>query len=426
MIKIKNIRLESFRGFSDVSIEFRNQLTCIAGINGAGKTTILDALASNLSWIREMIMPVHHNGEYVKAEDKKKGSAFSAKIETDVEVNGVTKQIAVGFDSFPGMTIKFADQPEMQALYAEVEKYYSSNNLKENLPVIAYYPINRSDLEVDVSVESEKDLSDKYEIYLNCLNSITHYKDFFRWFRDREDRENAEMVARFKKKQSELGYEDIQLNSVRNAIKKLLPLFSEMTVDRKLMTVLVNKNEETLDFSKLSDGEKGIITLFGDIARRLSIANENLDNPLCGNGIILIDEIELHLHPSWQRKVCKALKETFPNCQFIITTHSPQVLGELKTEEIWLLNDFNVYRPDSSYGLTSNEILDEIMDVIDDDTSLSRDSEIAKKLNEVSTLVELEEFNAAKKVIEEIEKITGGEIHETVKYKTVIEMIGED
>lgn len=134
----------------------------------------------------------------------------------------------------------------------------------------------------------------------------------------------------------------------------------------------------------------------------------------------------MHLHPSWQRKVCKALKETFPNCQFIITTHSPQVLGELKTEEIWLLNDFNVYRPDSSYGLTSNEILDEIMDVIDDDTSLSRDSEIAKKLNEVSTLVELEEFNAAKKVIEEIEKITGGEIHETVKYKTVIEMIGED
>ena len=186
------------------------------------------------------------------------------------------------------------------------------------------------------------------------------------------------------------------------------------------------KDRVELLFSNISDGEKSITLLLADIARRLAIANPNLDNPLEGTGIVLIDEIEMHLHPSWQRKVCKALKETFPNCQFIITTHSPQVLGELKTEEIWLLNDFNVYRPDSSYGLTSNEILDEIMDVIDDDTSLSRDSEIAKKLNEVSTLVELEKFNAAKKVIEEIEKITGGEIHEIVKYKTVIEMIGED
>jgi predicted ATP-binding protein involved in virulence len=222
------------------------------------------------------------------------------------------------------------------------------------------------------------------------------------------------------------AYEDHALKAVRKSISALLPNVSQMTVDRKKLVLFINKGDSVLDFSTLSDGEKGIITLFGDIARRLAIANETLENPLEGNGIILIDEIELHLHPSWQRKVCKALKETFPNCQFIITTHSPQVLGELKTEEIWLLNDFNVYRPDSSYGLTSNEILDEIMDVIDDDTSLSRDSEIAKKLNEVSTLVELEKFNAAKKVIEEIEKITGGEIHETVKYKTVIEMIGED
>lgn len=425
MIKLNKLHLQNYRGFSDVKIDFNDRFTCIAGINGAGKTTILSAISSNLSWIKEMLLPVHHNGEFVKAEDKKKDAIYPVKIESDVDVNGIVKQIVVGYDSAPGMTINFADQPELRALYSEIQKNYTPNNLKENLPIIAYYPINRSDLEMDVSVESEKDLSDKYEAYSNCLNSVIHYKDFFRWFRDREDRENAEMVSRFKKREK-TTYEDIELKAVRNSIKSLLPDFGEMTVDRKKLTVTVNKKDIELNFSKLSDGEKNIITLFGDIARRLAILNENLENPLTGNGIILIDEIELHLHPSWQRKVCRALKETFPNCQFIITTHSPQVLGELKTDEIWLLNDFNVYRPSSSYGLSSNEVLDEIMDVIDEDNSLSRDGEIAKKISEVSVLVELEKYDEAKKLIEQIESIAGGELHDTVKYKTVIDMMGED
>lgn len=425
MIKLKNIHLENFRGFSDVKIDLNDKLTCIAGINGAGKTTILDAIANNLSWIKEMLLPVHHNGEFVKQEDKKKGAIFPTTIKSDVEVNKITKQIIVGLDVSPGITINFADQPELQAIYKEIQKNYAPNNLKSNLPVLAYYPINRSDLELDVSVEPEKDLSDLYEAYTNCLASVTHYKDFFRWFRDREDRENAEIVSRFKKQDSS-KYEDLQLKAVRFAINALLPDFNEMSVDRKRLTVTLNKKDTELDFSKLSDGEKNIIALFGDIARRLAILNENLENPLDGNGIILIDEIELHLHPSWQRKICKTLKETFPNCQFIITTHSPQILGELKINEIWLLNDFNIYRPDSSYGLSSNEILDEIMDVIDGDTSLSRDSEIAKKLNEVSILVEQEKIDEAKKLINQIETIIGGEIRETIKYKTVIEMIGEE
>lgn len=425
MIKLENVHLENFRGFSDIKVDLNEKFTCIAGINGAGKTTILDAIANNLSWVREMLLPVHHNGEFVKKEDKKKDSTFATKIESDINVNGIIKQIAVGYDSTPGITINFADKPELQALYKEIQKYYTPNNLKENLPVVAYYPINRSELEIDVNIESEKDLSDKYEAYTNCLSTAVHYKEFFRWFRDREDRENAEMVARFKK-QNNSNYEDIELKAVRLAITSLLPEFGEMTVDRKRLTVTLNKNGTELDFSKLSDGEKNIIALFGDIARRLAILNENLKNPLDGNGIILIDEIELHLHPSWQRKICKALKETFPNCQFIITTHSPQVLGELKTDELWLLNNFNIYRPDSSYGLSSNEILDEIMDVVDGDNSLSRDSEIAKKISEVANFIELEKFDEAKELIEQIEKITGGEIHETVKYKTAIDMMKDE
>ena len=142
--------------------------------------------------------------------------------------------------------------------------------------------------------------------------------------------------------------------------------------------------------------------LFRQVSRRIQAACAGFPRESPRNGccrIILIDEIDLHLHPSWQRKICHALVKTFPNCQFVITTHSPQILGELKTDEIWLLNDFNFYRPDSSFGLTSNQILDEVMDVIDGDFSLSRDSTIAKKLQDLNLAMENEMFADAKKII---------------------------
>lgn len=71
------------------------------------------------------------------------------------------------------------------------------------------------------------------------------------------------------------------------------------------------------------------MTLFGDLSRRLALANPQLENPCEGEGVVLIDEIDLHLHPSWQRQIVPALKRTFPHVQFIITTNSPQVLGEI-------------------------------------------------------------------------------------------------
>lgn len=366
----------------------------------------------------------YHNGRFVKPEEKKKNTFFAAKIENSIEVNSSVTKISVGSDFTPGFKTQFADQPSMQDLFKQILKAYPLENRK-NLPVLIYYPANRSDLKIDVAIESEKDLSNKYEVYKDNLDSVIHYNDFFRWFRDREYRENAELVKKYKQHKNDSSYEDKELMAVRNSTKALLPDFSEMTVNRKELTVSINKNDMVLNFSTLSDGEKGIITLFADIARRLAIANENLDNPLEGDGIILIDEIEMHLHPSWQRKVCRALKETFPNCQFIITTHSPQVLGELQPNEIRILDNFNVYKPDSSFGLTSNDILDEVMDVNGDDKILSRNSEIASKLSELSRLVETEKFEDAKRLINHIEAQTG-EIHETRKYKTALDVLEDE
>lgn len=403
MIKIRSLHLENYRGFTDTTIEFGDHITCIAGINGAGKSSVLCALSK----ILESLYISFPKEEFIKPSDiNKNAKDKTAKVVLNLLVNkkNTTHQLSSN---------------DVFILENEVfSKYIKSHDI-----VISYYSVNRSELDVDVSVDQEKDLSDKKEAMTNAFNSVTHYKEFFQWFRDREDRENAIKLEKYENGDTKTIFEDIELKAVRNAISVLTPDFSKMKIDKNRQSVLITKGNTSIDFSTLSDGEKGVITLFGDIARRLAIANETLENPLEGNGIILIDEIDLHLHPSWQRKICHALVKTFPNCQFVITTHSPQILGELKTDEIWLLNDFNVYRPDSSFGLTSNQILDEVMDVIDGDFSLSRDSTIAKKLQALNLAMETEKFAEAKKIIAEIEETTGTNLHEAESCKIALEMM---
>lgn len=123
----------------------------------------------------------------------------------------------------------------------------------------------------------------------------------------------------------------------------------------------MTKGDTEYRLERFSDGEKCYITLFGDIARKLAMANPSLANPLLGEGIILIDEVDLHLHPTWQMKILRQLKETFPNCQFFITTHSPQVASSVDTsngDTLSVVKDGDIL-PSSSktYGKKTDELL---------------------------------------------------------------------
>ena len=189
--------------------------------------------------------------------------------------------------------------------------------------------------------------------------------------------------------------------------------------------MLVDKNGETFNLEQLSDGEKNLIALVGDIARRLSIANPNSNKPLEGDGIILIDEVDLHLHPAWQRLIIPKLTELFPNCQFFITTHSPQVLSHVKPENIFLLknenNKLTYSEPTESYGKNSDRILEDILGV---DARPKKEKEALRKIYE---LIQSNKIEYAKKYIEELESQIG-EDSELVKARVLIkrkEIIGK-
>ena len=128
----------------------------------------------------------------------------------------------------------------------------------------------------------------------------------------------------------------------------------------------IDKGNISLNVAQMSDGEKCILALLGDLARRLALANPNKGNPLLGQGIVLIDEVELHMHPSWQRKILSVLKETFPNIQFIITTHSPIILSEVDENFnlFFMKNDngkISVEKIKQLSGYDANAVLEQFM-----------------------------------------------------------------
>ncbi len=217
-----------------------------------------------------------------------------------------------------------------------------------------------------------------------------------------------------------------EIQIVTKTIENFIEGYSNLRIKRLPRPhMLVDKNGETFNLEQLSDGEKNLIALVGDIARRLSIANPNSNKPLEGDGIILIDEVDLHLHPSWQRLIIPKLTELFPNCQFFITTHSPQVLSHVKPENIFLLknenNELSYSKPTESYGKNSDRILEDILGV---DARPKKEKEALRKIYE---LIQSNKIEDAKKNIEELE-LQIGEDSELVKARVLIkrkEIIGK-
>ncbi len=242
-----------------------------------------------------------------------------------------------------------------------------------------HYPVNRAVLDIPLRIRTQH-LFEPLEAYDGALvEGRSNFRLFFEWFRGREDLENETRIH-------DSLYRDDQLEAVRRAIKSLTPGFSDLRVQRSPLRMVVQKGDWTLYVDQLSDGEKCLLALAGDLARRLAMANPFADDPLLGGGVVLIDEIDLHLHPGWQRQVVPALEKTFPNCQFLVTTHSPAVLGHVDRDSVFILKPepagVRAVRPDFSRGMDANRILEDLLDVP------SRPAEFQDKLDELYRLID--------------------------------------
>lgn len=189
-----------------------------------------------------------------------------------------------------------------------------------------------------------------------------------------------------------------ELKTIAKAIEQFVPDYSSLRVKRLPRPhMLIDKVGLEYNLDHLSDGEKNLITLIGDIARRLAIANPHAAKPLNGSGIILIDEIDMHLHPKWQRLMIPQLLKVFPNCQFVITTHSPQIISHIKPDSLFLFeqknNKLSFKKIEETYGMSIDRVVENIMN------DEARPIKVLKDLDEIFECIEFGEFNRAKELI---------------------------
>ncbi|MBE9488299.1 MAG: AAA family ATPase [Bacteroidetes bacterium] len=400
-MKINNIHFVNYKGFKDVKIDFNDRLTVIVGDNGGGKTSVLNGLVICFSWIIARIKNSKGAGLYISENEISNGERDSEIIANFDEIekfiitnrakSGIVKKKTNFLENLTSYT---------SLIQSEIEK----KEFLTPLPIFAYYGVRRA--VIDVPLRAKNVNFSLLDTYNSSLNGDANFKSFFQWYRNQEDIENE----RIRNNIIEISYSSFidgkrhmvgsshirELNTVRKALKIFLPHYKNIKVQRSPIKMTIEKDGKKIFVDQLSDGEKIYIALIGDLCRKLVLANPTLKDPLQGEGIVLIDEIDLHLHPNWQIEIVPKLIEVFPNVQFIVTTHSPHVINSVKKENIRIIkndsDNIEISNSDSVYGLPSSIILKDVMGMKNDIPE-----EVAKQIAKVYELLSKDNFEDVKK-----------------------------
>ncbi len=340
---ITGIEIRNFRGINNLDImELDRHTNLFVGKNGAGKSSLLDAIANVMSWFVARMLSNSGRGRDIPVNDISLNSKEGCSIRLQLDGENWCELYRSSEMKKNGKSDLGALNTLVKTLRGEIE-----NNPLTSVPVFVHYGVGRvvADIPLRIRKNPKRNVTNAY---VEALDSSASFRDFFAWFREQEDLENEHI-------RENATYRDRGMEAIRDAMSKVFTEFSDMRVRRSPRSIQINKEGQVLRLDQLSDGEKCYIALVCDLTRRLTIANPTGENPLNGTGIVLIDEIDLHLHPEWQRDVVTRLIETFPNCQFFVTTHSPIVASDV-AGKVFVMEDGQAYSR-ITYGKDSEQIL---------------------------------------------------------------------
>ena len=397
-MKIQNISVDCFRGLQQVCLQgLDKHVNLFVGVNGAGKSSMLDAISLVFSWYVARMLSVKGRGRDIPKDDISKHSLNGCTIELTMD-NGDKWKL------YRSLKYKKTDKSDLTSMNRTVAmlRGQMDEGTAVSLPIVAHYGVNRVVPNRYPRMPRGRNEQSPLNTYKNALNGGQLFTDFFNWFRLSEDYENEQYKANQK-------FSDHGLEAVRKAMESVFPEYGGMRVSRRPLALLMKKGNELFKISQLSDGEKCYITLVCDIARRLAMANP-VGNPLDGEGVVLIDEIDLHLHPKWQQTVVSRLVETFPNCQFFITTHSPIVASDVKGS-VFGIKEGMIY-PQQTFGKLSSNILSSVFDV-----SMARSLYVQSLIDAAYNDIETGDAEAYDKKLRELIDILGADDLDVVGLK---------
>lgn len=383
---IRAFSVSNYRGFNKAEFKFHRGLNLIIGINGSGKSSILRGIRSALgSFVGGLAKDGSNAGLQVEDVRLEYGEVFGkvryermfpTKLQITCSISNVEHSWTVELrDENP----LFGVEPQSFQIGIQFADQLGVNT-ERLLPLIVFYGPFRNGAIGGGSIGTAAS---------ERVSRLDAYKSWSNAFPDRTALENWVIGKTLEKLQllSEsisLPEEADELSLVNRAISDCIPDCRGLKFDLRRRSLIVDFGDHFLPFSNLSDGQQNIIALFADIARRMCLLNPQMGSGVFRQttGIVSVDEIDVHLHPSWQKSILQRLQSAFPSIQFLLTSHSPQMIGGLRPDQVRLLKNGGFVSPQITFGLDSSSILEEIMEVT------ARPTDIDDSLRRIHELIE--------------------------------------
>ncbi len=396
-MQLQSILIKNFKGIKDVALNFKAGFNILIGDNGVGKTSILEAISVGLGGFLAGVNEIntkHISQDEVRLESTLTGDgSINIKQEYPVKVECTAildnQEFAWGRQK---KTLRGRTTVEPRDICRASKEML--DDTEKIVPLINYQSAARMWAQKrEKATDVFRENYTRSVGYIDCL----------------AEESNAKMLLNWCKRMEEISWQEDKKISEYEAVKEAIVTFMSIMCEKQVKGVRFHKRtgqlvysineEENIPIHLLSSGYQSVIWMVMDIAYRMAVLNPNLRKEVTSKtpGIVLIDELDLHLHPKWQWKIVDALKTTFPCTQFITTTHSPLIIASCKNEQlITIKNDMDIeYRP-SAYGYQVNDVLSYFQH------SGERAKEVKDKFDGFYQAIDEEEYRKAKVILEEL------------------------
>lgn len=357
-MRIDSLTLHNFKCFSELHLEMHPEFNVLLGINGTGKTSILEALRVAIGSLYLGLDKYKNRIEVPSiTNDDIRLEHLEQQFPTEVSAHGTFESLGTYFEPNRHVWMRSVETRGGRTRYGNATQILNYARLLQksvragepvNIPLLAYFSTDRYKKEK----HSRKILANGTRLrgYYNALDQRTNIKFFL-------DLYMTETLD-----QLQTGEPSPILKAVNTAVRECVRCKSVQYFIKQKELCLEYENGERMPFHLLSDGVRSTLAMVMEIAYRSYLLNPHLEEkaPLKTSGVVLIDELDLHLHPEWQRHIANDLRRAFPKMQFIVTTHAPLIISSLDDCRIFTIADNEVYDFPLQTGRDANYILQQM------------------------------------------------------------------